>query len=252
MGAVSFSIDLKLVSCLKEALTLTVFVETGTFAGDSIERVKNLFEEVHSIELSETYYNQAIVRFQEVPHVQLYHGHSHQWLRQLQSQLKERGILYWLDAHWCVAQDTAGSESQCPLLQELEAIDTLSSNSVVMIDDARLFLCPPPAPHEISHWPSFDNILKKLYHLSSLHALTIINDVIIYYPVKIEQQIRAYAYNYGIDWLVALNKSRDYDRLLVQVEEKEKQLQLLAVAAKARLEVIEKLDAELTRINSKP
>ncbi len=250
MGAVNFSIDLKLVSCLKEALNLTVFVETGTFVGDSVERVKNLFKEIHSIELSESYYAQAVVRFREASHIQLYHGHSPKFIQQLQSQLEEQATLYWLDAHWCVAQDTAGSESQCPLLQELEAIDFLSPNSVIMIDDARLFLCPPPAPHEISHWPSFDNIFKKLYNLSPLHTIIVINDVILYYPAKIEEQIKKYAYDYGIDWLVTLNKSRDYDQLLVQVKEKEEQIQLLAAEAQSRLEVIEKLDTELKRINS--
>lgn len=248
MGAISFSIDPRLVTCCKQALPLIVFVETGTFEGDSIEQVKTLFAEIHSIELSETYYEKAVERFKDSSHIKLYQGSSDEWLRRLQPQLKDQSILYWLDAHWCVAEDTAGVESQCPLLEELEAIEYLNYDSIVIVDDARLFLCPPPAPHKISQWPSFDEIIERLHSLSPVHALMVVNDVIIYYPKKIEQQIKDYAYAHGIDWLVALYKSQNYDQILQECEEKEQQIQLLASAAEARLKIIEELSLELQKL----
>ena len=269
MGAVTFSIDLSLVNCLQQSLPLVAFVETGTFEGDSIEQVKTLFEEIYSIELSETYYAKILEKFKKYNNIKLYQGSSEKWLHHLHHQLKNKSTLYWLDAHWCVASDTAGVESQCPLLKELEAIDYLNSDSIVIIDDARLFLCPPPEPHEISQWPSFDEIIKTLYRLSSLHSLIVVNDVIIYYPQKIDQQIKNYAYFHGIDWLVAYYKSERYDQILQELEEKEQQIQgldkalrnilqeseekekqihLLAMSAQDRLKIIEELDRELTKI----
>ena len=55
MGAVHFSLDTNLVKAIKSVLSLDVFVETGTFKGDTIENVKDYFTEIHSVELSEEY-----------------------------------------------------------------------------------------------------------------------------------------------------------------------------------------------------
>ena len=161
MGAVSFSIDMSLVTCCKQALPLPVFVETGTFSGDSIETIQSLFPEIHSVELSQAYYDKAVERFKLHKHINLYQGNSDQWIKRLHPKIIDQSTLYWLDAHWCVAEETSGVESQCPLLDELEAINSLNAQSIILIDDARLFLCPPPAPHKITQWPAFDQIIKK-------------------------------------------------------------------------------------------
>jgi hypothetical protein len=39
------------------------------------------------------------------------------------------------------------------LLDEFRAIGRLNERSVILIDNARLFLCPPPVPHETSQCP---------------------------------------------------------------------------------------------------
>jgi hypothetical protein len=142
----------------------------------------------------------------------------------MRSELAGTSILYWLDAHWCVADKTAGGASQCPLLEELDAIGDLNPQSLVLIDDARLFLCPPPYPHEIDHWPSFQSVFQKLSSLSREHEIVIANDVIIFFPAKIRQTIESYTYEHSINWLTVLDKSRDYDILLKQLKEKEKEL----------------------------
>ncbi|MBD8554666.1 glycosyltransferase [Rhizobium sp. CFBP 8762] len=91
--------------------------------------------------------------------------------------------------------------SQCPLLDELDAIGTLNAKSVILIDDARLFLGPPLAPHEISAWPSFDQVSVRLRSLSSTHKLMVINDVIMFFPPEAEGDIVAYGQANGTDWL---------------------------------------------------
>jgi hypothetical protein len=234
MGAVSFSIDPELVKALKQLLPLKYFVETGTFEGETIEQVRLLFEEVHSVELSEGYYLQAVERFRSNPEVQLYQGNSEAVLKSLYPRLKGEAVLYWLDAHWCVADKTAGHQSQCPLLQELDAIQKLNLDSAILIDDARLFLCPPPQPHEVSQWPSFDAVVKKLYALSSGHEMMVLNDAILYYPAQIREQVQIYAHAVSIDWLAVLHKSHYYDTFLSNVQEKEIEIQLLTKVAEER------------------
>ena len=50
MGAVTFTLDVHLVECLKEALPLSVFVETGTFKGDTLAEVEPFFDRLITIE----------------------------------------------------------------------------------------------------------------------------------------------------------------------------------------------------------
>jgi hypothetical protein len=273
MGAVTFSIDPELIQTFKQLIPLKSFVETGTFEGETIEQVRDLFEKIHSVELSEDYYTKALERFGDDSKINLYCDASEEILKQLQPSLADEAVLYWLDAHWCVADKTAGYQSQCPLLQELDAIATLNSDSVVLIDDARLFLCPPPHPHEVTQWPSFNSIIKKLHSLSSAHEIMVLNDVILYYPSRLRQPVQEYGHNVAIDWLVVKHKSDYYDshssalqeqiKSLTEVTEergiallqKESEIQLLSnIAEERQIALLEKeaqiqlLDSEIERL----
>src|SRR5690606_22307867 len=98
------------------------------------------------------------------------------------SSLHEKSVLYFLDAHWCVAEDTAGELSQCPLLDETRAIGQLNAQSVLLIDDARLFLAPPPEPHVLADWPDLSKLLAALKRLAPSHHLMVLNDTFVLYP----------------------------------------------------------------------
>ena len=238
MGAVTFSLDLRLVAALQSKLPLSVFIETGTFKGDTVANLESCFDKVFSIELSESLWLDAVKRFEPYPKVQILQGNSRDKLRELRSELKNAGVLYWLDAHWCVATDTAGEFSQCPLLGELQAINKLNSNSVVLIDDARLFLAPPLAPHEISQWPSLHQIVARLLSLSSEHELMVVNDVIAFYPLSAKSALEIYAQNCGIDWLTAANCLKENGSFMRQLEEKESVIQQQGVVIQQKESII--------------
>lgn len=216
MGAVNFSIDLGLVDALRKTLPLDVFVETGTFRGDTVELVKDRFGEIYTVELSPEYYEQAQARFRGQVHIHFFHGDSAAVLREIAPQLSAASALYFFDAHWCVAENAAGESSQCPLLEEIRAIGRLNANSLIVIDDARLFLAPPPAPHEISHWPSLSEVLEELRALSASHVVSVLNDNILFFPEVAETAVRNYGHAKGIDWLEVLHKTRDYENLQKQ------------------------------------
>ena len=225
MGAINFSLDLNLVKNLKKVLPLDIFVETGTFEGETIEYVKDLFSEIHSVELAEEYYSRVKNRFQSNSDIHLYLDSSEKFLKKIHPVLKEKSVLYWLDAHWCVADKTAGEKSQCPLLDELVSIKSLNKKSIIIIDDARLFIAPPPSPHEITQWPDFNSIITLFRKLSTVHETVILNDTIIFYPKSIREIIKDYAYENSINWLTVLDKSRDYDTLLKQQKDMLEQMQ---------------------------
>ena len=255
MGAVDFSIDMRLVESLRRVLPISVFVETGTFEGEAVARARESFEEIHSVELSDHYYAQATERFAGDARVTLYHGDSSHVLSALRPTLENKAALYWLDAHWCVADEAAGEESQCPLLEELAALKDLNAESVVLIDDARLFLATPPYPHESSHWPRMQEVLERLLRLSSDHELMVVNDVIVFFPAAALTAASDYAKSYGTDWLAqvhqlaVLEHARDQledvaAERLAAIEELAHERDLQAATARERLAAIEELAHE--------
>jgi len=179
MGAIHFSIDPALVDLLQNELGIQNFVETGTFEGDTIAKLLPRFDSIHSVELSPEYYRAATERFKGCANVQLHHGDSPEALRKIVSEVGAHPTLFWLDAHWCAANSTAGEKSQCPLLGEIRAIGKLDPKSVILIDDARYFLCAPPAPHDVSDWPALQEVLDALSACGSeTHRVAVINDTI--------------------------------------------------------------------------
>lgn len=221
MGAVTFSLDPRLVIELKAVLLLNVFVETGTFKGDTAAEMETLFDKVVTIELSDTLAAEAVQRFEAVPNIDVLQGDSAVKLRELRSDLESASSLYWLDAHWCVAVDTAGELSQCPLINELSAIGHLNDQSVILIDDARLFLAPPASPHEISQWPSFHQIVICLFSMNPGHELMVVNDVIVFFPESAKKAMESYAQSCGVDWLDASNCLKENASFMQQLLDKE-------------------------------
>lgn len=231
MGAVNFSLDVQLVASLKKVLPLTVFFETGTFKGDTVDAMLPYFDRFITAELSEPLWKEVTDRFAGEKKIEPYLGNSPDVIAKFRPELKDSSVLYWLDAHWCVADDTSGEKSQCPLLEEILAIRQLNDQSVVLIDDARLFLASPPAPHEISHWPTIDSIITALRQTSARHELSVVNDVIIFCPKSARDSIISYERKYGVNWLRASQSLLENEKLMcelnerqIQLEEKEKAL----------------------------
>lgn len=212
MGAVSFYLEEGLLEMLARSLPLTAFVETGTFKGDTLEIAARYFTELHSVEMSEELHRAATKRFRGRPGMHLALGDSPDFLRQHREDFASRAVLYWLDAHWCCADDTAGSDSQSPLLEELQAIGSLHSSSVLLIDDARLYLSPPPEPHRLADWPDFHELVQALLKLSQDHRLMVYNDVVIFYPAGIRSELTAYAHKHGEDMLWVMQDAQRYRR----------------------------------------
>jgi hypothetical protein len=201
MGAVTYSIDEKLLRFLTREIGAEIFVETGTYRGDSLAIAHPCFPECHSVELSPELYQAAVARFEGTPGLHLHLGSSPEVLIGLRSRRQEQPVVYWLDAHWCAVDQSAGEDAQSPLLEELEAIGHLHADSTVLIDDARLYLCTPPEPHRISDWPDLHDVLPALQSIGNGHRLTVFNDVIVFYPARIAAAMSLHIREQAVDWL---------------------------------------------------
>jgi GT2 family glycosyltransferase len=244
MGDIKFSIDTELVAALKSVLPLEIFVETGTFEGDAIRLARPFFDVIHSVELSPEYFEVAQSKFGQDPGVHLYLGDSAVKLGELRPVFTGKSALFWLDAHWCVAQDTGGEKSQCPLLGEIRSISRLNEQSVIMIDDARLFTSPPPQPHEISQWPRLDQVIDALRAVGKDHEIKIFNDVIVFAPRQANAALTEYMTRNTVSLLKIKDRADGYYVLDAQLKEKHAEIIDLKRAAVEKDKEIDDLKGE--------
>lgn len=128
----------ELILLYKHKYQCLFFVETGTYVGDMIYALKNSFRKLISVELSETLWEKAVLRFNNYSNVQIIQGDSAKILYEVTPQLEGRA-LFWLDGHFS-GSGTAKGEKDCPILNELDAIfNNNSFHHIVLIDDGRLF-----------------------------------------------------------------------------------------------------------------
>jgi hypothetical protein len=134
---------------------------------ETIERGKNLYDQ----------YSPELARINGVtPHW----GDSRDVLPQIVGRLGGRRAVYWLDGHWS-AGATAGEHDECPLLAELSCLANRTED-IILIDDARLFLCAPPPPHDPAQWPTIPDIVNALPASGRRQLMQIVDDVIFIVP----------------------------------------------------------------------
>jgi hypothetical protein len=117
---------------------LRTLIETGTFAGGTIDAVGRRFDRLVSIELSPEWHARAVERFGSLLHVTLVHGDSATRLPEVLQTLEEPA-LFWLDAHYS-GPITARGVIDSPIVRELDAIRAHGvAGHVILIDDMRDF-----------------------------------------------------------------------------------------------------------------
>ncbi len=211
MGAITFSLDARLAQLFQHELGCDTFFESGGFEGDTVAVVESLFERVVSVELAPAYAKALRARFSKSRNVEIVENDSATVLEQLRPQLCNARALYWLDAHWCDASSVNSAIHQCPLLRELRALGRINEHSAVIIDDARLFLAPPLAPHAVTDWPTWSQISRVIEANSGAsHDVMIVNDCVVVYPKSMHQAVTHFAQSAGVDWLTIADLSREH------------------------------------------
>ncbi len=144
MGRIYPGVPRELVSRLKEKFNISHFVETGTHKGNTAFWASHEFKQVVTVEQSDQWHETTKKKYQDVANIEFLHGCSLEILPHVIKSLKS-SALFWLDAHWSGRQ-TAGVDDQCPLLGEINAVNSSELEHFILIDDARLFLSSRTAP----------------------------------------------------------------------------------------------------------
>ena len=189
MGSNHFSLDRNLAQFFRENLNIDVFIETGTYQGKTTALAAELFPIVYTIEGSPDLFTKTSQELNRFPNVRRFLGDSPLVMREINKNYADKNCLFWLDAHWCNAPMTAKIRSECPVLEELEAIENLGQHSVILIDDARLFLDGPPSPHNPDDWPDLSKISVGLQRLSNVHRLSIFKDIVVFAPTYLSEKL---------------------------------------------------------------
>jgi hypothetical protein len=122
-----------------------IFIETGTFLGDTSAALLPVSSKVFSIELSEQLAARARKRFAKEPRISIIHGDSGERLADIVKDLNEPA-LFWLDGHYSSSFDyngeyfhTAKGKLETPILAELDVVMASNFPHIILIDDARCF-----------------------------------------------------------------------------------------------------------------
>lgn len=169
MGNVTFGVPEDLAIDLKRALNANVFIETGTYKGNTALWASKNFKQVYTIEFDEHRFNKTVARISNMENVEnigFIQGNSKDALKGVLDHIDEP-IIFWLDAHGLYAGNMT-LEDEIPLMQELQNIfewkKRTNKECAILIDDARLFLNPPPIDkgYHPEYWPTYPDIVKNI------------------------------------------------------------------------------------------
>jgi hypothetical protein len=156
---------------------IRIFIETGTFLGDTIDFFKEKFEFLYSIELSETLSIRAQKRFSNQGNIRIINGNSGEVLGEIVKNLKEPA-LFWLDGHYSSEFYmngeyfiTAKGDTNTPIEKELDIILCSKIQHIILIDDARLFIGK-------NDYPTLKNIKDKVGLTPKKYNVLIDTDII--------------------------------------------------------------------------
>ena len=178
MGSVHHGLPRKLALEMRDKYGIKVFIETGSYVGRTLPWASLFFERVISIEINRIYFKFAQRACKGAKNIILIRGDSRTELSRALSLAKSPALV-WLDAHWGSDLEFGKPEKgECPLLDELRALNADRRPHVVLIDDARLF--DPPLNEE---WPGIKEIRALLEELP--RDVRIFEDVIIAEPKEV-------------------------------------------------------------------
>jgi hypothetical protein len=168
----------------KKHFDLKLFVETGTFLGDTIDVLLSDFQTLYSIELQDNLARKAVNRFKGIEKVKILHGDSADILPIIMPELT-KPTLFWLDGHYSSSFyvgnefiETAKGEKETPIMEELSSIlkDGLKGN-VILIDDVCIF-------NGLGDYPTIQRLVKLLLDKGiSRRQISIKKDIIRIVPL---------------------------------------------------------------------
>ena len=131
----------------KYNLQKSLWIETGTYYGDTTKILSDISEKVISIELDKRLYDLAIKKFENLKKINVINGQSQNLLEDILKNESYKNLCLFLDAHTCLDHITnklisKNETLETPIMIELNIIESYIkkfNNVNILIDDIRLF-----------------------------------------------------------------------------------------------------------------
>jgi len=152
-----------------------IWIESGTFKGETTEFLSSFSKMVYSIEPSSELFARAVNKFSKFTNVEIIHGLSEDCLSGVQNKLTSeqvKDVSFWLDGHYSEGITFRGP-SDTPILAELEIISSnirRFTQVSVFVDDVRCFdpsqriYASYPSKDELVYWANRHNLNWMIEH----------------------------------------------------------------------------------------
>lgn len=170
---------------LRSFFDIEVFVESGTYMGNTTRVASQIFREAHSVELFPEFYSRAVERFKNDSNITLYLGNSGAILPEIISHCRGR-ILFYLDGHFDGGSSGKGV-TNTPILEELAAIKMgQKGDSLILIDDISDFQ-DSLYPQEIQNtcfegYPDLKQLIEELLEINSRYQFCFLGNALLAFP----------------------------------------------------------------------
>lgn len=211
-GSADMSLTEQFLAMITKAFFTPIFIETGTYLGDTTIKASRHFKRVYTIELSEKLYSDAKKRFKKFQNIDLIQGDSCKVLASIMRKLKDPA-LFFLDAHFSMGPTAKGSENT-PILAELEEIKKSGlKNSIIIVDDIRMFYKSITSVEEsfFEGYPTLEQIIEKILEINVQYQCALVYDALIAFPANQKITVSPLVH--------AITMSRLYDGKNFEIEE---------------------------------
>jgi hypothetical protein len=139
-----------------------VWIETGTYLGETTQHLSQFTDEIHTIEPSFELYLKASEYLRSYKNIFLHNGTSEERLAPILEELCSRNVNklnFWLDGHYS-AGNTFKGEHETPVMHELSTIEKYANNFKeinIFIDDVRCF---HPTTTEYQAYPHLNDAIE--------------------------------------------------------------------------------------------
>ena len=132
----------------KNNLDNSLWIETGTYYGDTTNLLSNISSKVISIEADKRLYDLAVKKFQNIKNIKIINDKSHSVLEEiLKNSENHKNLCLYLDAHLCMDHLTRTptfkeENLETPIMVELIIIENYLKKFDkvnILVDDIRLF-----------------------------------------------------------------------------------------------------------------
>lgn len=169
------SIDRNFLLLLKDDYTnYQSFIETGTYMGDTTFCMEPLFKKLYTVEVKPDLHYAAKSKYNGNK-IDFLLGDSSKVFMDILPTI-DTGSIFFLDGHYS-SGITGKGEKDCPLIEELSAINTLFKKAgIIIIDDCRLFGQGPLNSSAEQDWATISetalmdvirNRVTNMYYLDS-------------------------------------------------------------------------------------